>query len=532
MLHRRRLLFVFLFLGVALPRLLLAQTEPDLLTVAETSDFRATSTTAQVSRLLHALAQRSDLLHVIEIGRSNDAMPLEVAIVADPPIATPAEAHDSGRIVTLLYGNIHAGEVCGKEAILMLARELVTTPDHPLLDDHVLLLLPNYNPDGNDRMSTHNRPGQIGPELGMGERHNAQDLDLNRDFTKLAAPETRALVKLLSDWQPHIMADTHTTNGSYHRYELTFDGPAHPSTHAPLRDFVMRAMLPTVSTRLRERTGYATFFYGNFDREHTAWWSYGADPRYSEPYMGLRHHMAILSEAYAYAPYKTRVLATLEFMREILRYGAEQKANVLRLCEEARAVTIERGRNPQPDDLVALRTRAEALPEFAIVEGWEMRPPAEGERRPQPTDVPRDYRVVHWGRFEAAVAVPRPFAYVLDADCPQAVLENLRQHGIEVEPFAGEARVETYKVTEIERAEREHQGHRAVSVDVCAEIRDATFADGAHLVRTAQPLGTLAVLLLEPQSTDGLTRWGYFDAVLEEGALFPVCRVRSRIDLD
>ncbi len=502
---------------------------PELLTVAEASGYRATATSAEVSQFLAALAERSELVHLMEIGRTNEDRPLEVAVIADPPIQTPEEARASGKMITLLYGNIHAGEVCGKEAILMLANEIAMTPNHPVLADHVLLLLPNYNADGNDRMSPDNRRNQVGPELGMGQRHNAQDLDLNRDWTKLDAPETRAMVGLLSDWDPHLTVDMHTTNGSHHRNALTFDGPTNPSTFAPLRTFVMEDLLPEVSKRLRERTGYATFFYGNFNREHTVWRSYSAEPRYSEPYMGLRHHLAILSEAHAYVDYETRVLVSREFLREILSYAGEHKEEVLRICVEARQDAVERGRRPQPDDVVAIRSRVAALPEPVVVEGYEM--VADENGRPRPTETPKDHTVIRLGRFEAEVAVRRPFAYLLDTTCPPAVLEKLRQHGIAVEPFAGRARVEVYTTTGMQPAERVYQGHRLVDLEVQAEVRDLELGEGAHLVRTAQPLGTLAVFLLEPQAADGLARWNFFDEVIEEGATFPVYRVRSGLDL-
>ena len=128
----------------------------------------------------------------------------------------------------LAIGNIHAGEVCGKEALPMLAREILETPHHPLLKNLIIALAPIYNADGNERVSKQNRPGQNGPEEGMGQRANARGLDLNRDFIKLEAPETRALVRFFNTWKPHLFIDTHTTNGSHHRYTITYEGPKNP----------------------------------------------------------------------------------------------------------------------------------------------------------------------------------------------------------------------------------------------------------------------------------------------------------------
>jgi dipeptidyl-peptidase-4 len=526
---RRLVLFALLSFPVQLNA---ARGADDLLTVAESSDYRATSTSEQVRALLQRLDavddEAGDVMRLGEIGRSTKDQPITLAVIADPPVETVEQAQASGKPIVLVIGNIHAGEVCGKEASLMLARELVTTNDHPLLDDLVMLLVPNYNPDGNDAMSPDNRPGQVGPELGMGERPNAQGYDLNRDWVKLEAPETRALVALLTEWDPHIVIDTHTTNGSRHRYTLTYAEPTNPSGYQPSIAFLRDELLPSVTQRLRDRTGYDTFFYGNFNREHTVWRTYSADPRFGGPYRGLRGHMSILSEAYAYAPYKDRVLCTLEFLREIMRYAAEHGARISELHAEARRTVTEAGRNPQPDDLVGLRHRHAAFPRPVMIKGYGLTEDDSG--RSVPTNEPAEHRVVHVGRFEPTVSVTRPYAYIIDPGL-DGVIEKLRQHGIEVEPFDGEAIVERYSVTKIDRAKRKFQGHRLLTLDVEARDVEVRYEDGAMIVRTAQPLGTLAVYLLEPRSADGLAAWNFLDDHLAVGAAYPIARVRSARDL-
>jgi hypothetical protein len=369
-------------------------------------------------------------------------------------------------------------------------------------------------------MSVDNRPGPAGPAKGMGQRPNAQGLDLNRDHVKLESPEARAQAAFLSEWDPHVVIDTHTTNGSRHRYTVTYAAPLHPSVHAESAAFVRDELLPEVSARLEERTGYGSFFYGNFDREKTMWQTYAPMPRYGGNYRGLRGHMAILSEAYSYAPYRDRVLVTLEFVREILGYVAGQAERVVELHEDARQQTTDRGRNPQPDDLVGLRHRPALLTEPALIRTYL------GD-----TDEPVDVSVVHLGRFEPTRSVRRPHAYVLGPGTPDTVLDNLRRHGIAVEPFEGAARVEIYTITAIDRPRRPFQGHHMVEAEAVARVELVEVPAGAQLVTTAQPLGTLVVHLLEPECEDGLVAWNFFDDVLEVGADFPVMRVAAPSDL-
>jgi dipeptidyl-peptidase 4 len=263
------------------------QVDEELLTVAERSGWRATSTHAEVTQLVLRLAERSPLIHVEEAGKTFEKKPLPIMVIADPPVKDPTEVGD--RLVAFAWAGIHSGEVCGKPATLMLARELTTTNDHPLLKDLVIVFLPLLNADGNDRMSPDNRPGQLGPVEGMGTRANAMGLNINRDFTKLDTPEAQAIMQVLNRWDAAIAMDLHTTNGSRHRYTLTYDGQRHPACDDELRKLTRYQLLPWVTKTMRERTGYETNVYGNFRGDR--WVIDDALPRYSTHSVGMRHHI-------------------------------------------------------------------------------------------------------------------------------------------------------------------------------------------------------------------------------------------------
>ena len=243
--------------------------DPVLLTVAEASGYTATATSAQVQELIARIHERSSITRLAEMGKTSEGKPIPLIILANPPITTAKEARETGKVIAFVMANIHAGEVEGKEACLMLAREIGLNPDHPLLKDCIIIVAPNYNADGNDRMSLDSRPGQLGPDKGQGQRPNAQGLDLNRDYMKLESPEAQALARLLTEWDPDITVDCHTTNGSQHRYTLTYDAPTNPSGHPAPIDFVHDELLPEVTTRVKASTGFDMFFYGNFNRDHT-----------------------------------------------------------------------------------------------------------------------------------------------------------------------------------------------------------------------------------------------------------------------
>ena len=191
-------------------------------TVAESSGYRATSLHADVVGFLDSVAAAApDAARRITLGASTEGRELAALVLARPPIesAHAWQSEHGERLLVLAIGNIHGGEVDGKEALLSLARDIAMGEHRDLLNDLAIVILPNYNPDGNERIGPDNRRGQKGPADGMGVRHNAMGLDLNRDFIKADAPETRALITFAREWDPHLFIDAHTTNGSYHLYE-------------------------------------------------------------------------------------------------------------------------------------------------------------------------------------------------------------------------------------------------------------------------------------------------------------------------
>ena len=495
-----------------------AQTMSELLTVAESSDYKSTSSYEEVMSFCRELDRRSERVQLISFGTSFEGRELPLLVVADPPV-TSADQLNRSKLTVLLMANIHAGEVCGKEAGLMLARALATaTPG--LLDRLNVLIAPLYNPDGNERVSKDNRPGQIGPENGMGQRHNAQGLDLNRDHMKLKSPECRAFARLLNEWDPEIVIDSHTTNGSYHQYALTYDGPRNPATPAALIAYVHDSFLPQVSQRMLRDSGYRSFFYGDFDRAHERWLTYPDWPRYNTQYVGLRGRIGILSEAYSHISFRDRVLATKAFVESCLQQAAESQASIQSLLAE-----IRRKAQNETREVVPIESELIPRPQKLEVLGYVEQNGADG--RPTATDVKQVYRGVQdVSQAQATAAVTEPFAYLISPQ-HRSVIDNLLAHGVQVHELREQLRlpVEQYRVSRIEREDEPYQGQFPLTVRVKPESVDVDFMPGQCVIKTAQPLSALIVNLLEPAAQDGLTTWNYFDDSLREGGVFPVVRL-------
>src|SRR5690606_17334907 len=213
-------------------------------TRAERSGWTETSSHADVLAFLDSLTARGAGIKVWTMGRSTEGRDIPVVLASRPLVSSAEEAAATGKPIIYLQANIHAGEVEGKEAAQMLLRDLTLGPLRPLLDSIVLLVVPIYNTDGNEAWAPGdiNRPGQNGPAM-VGRRSNGQGLDLNRDYTKLEAPETRASAELIDRWNPHLFIDLHATNGSYHGYALTWSPGLSPN-RTPINDYVQDDFLP------------------------------------------------------------------------------------------------------------------------------------------------------------------------------------------------------------------------------------------------------------------------------------------------
>jgi len=523
--HPRLALVVisFALLAVLPPTGAFAQNPPPKprppLTVAEASDFKATSRYADVMAFLRELQMQSSYLRVEFLGTSTEGYDIPLVVVGHPVPASPNDPRTAGKAVIYIQANIHAGEVEGKEASLMLIRDLFQRTRLPYLDRLVILVAPIFNVDGNEKISPANRRQQPGPEEGVGVRPNGQNLDLNRDAMKAESPEIRGLLEnVLNRWDPVLLVDCHTTNGAHHEQTVTYAWPLNPNGDRDLIEFQRSNMLPAVERIMKAAYGTLAVGYGMF-RDPRApekgWQTLEPQPRYLTNYIGLRNRLAILDENYVHADYKTRVISNYNFLLAVLDYSYANAGLLLKATAEADARTVARGLAAKPAGLFGLDFDLRALPNPVTILGFEMESvQREGAPFPQmkPSDRKKAYTVPYYADFVPKTIVPLPAGYLISP--PNAgVVENLVRHGLLVERLSAPAKLEvqTFKIKEIKAAANFYQGHRlnAVSGEYAAETKE--FPAGTIFVTLAQPLANVAAYLLEPQSDDGLVVWNFFD---------------------
>src|SRR2546425_4501749 len=217
----------------------------DWRTPAETGDYRTTPRYAETMdyvRRLVAAAPRQ--LGLETFGRSGEGRDIVVAVLSKDGVFDPAVLHRAGRPIVLVQNAIHAGEMDGKDASLALLRDIVVTKERTaLLDRAVLVVIPIYNVDGHERVSAYNRINQNGPEK-TGWRTQARNLNLNRDYMKADAPETRAFLKLWNRWLPDLFVDTHVTDGADFQYDTTYGIDTGPDVVPALAEWKRAVLAP------------------------------------------------------------------------------------------------------------------------------------------------------------------------------------------------------------------------------------------------------------------------------------------------
>jgi hypothetical protein len=358
----------------------------------------------------------------------------------------------------------------------------------------------------------------VGPEQGVGVRTNGLGLDLNRDGMKLESPEVSGLVQnVMLRWDPAVLMDSHTHNGSYHEEVVTWVWSLNPNGDTSLIRYMSDNVRTGINKILKEKYDTLCIPHGDFmdfREPEKGWRPLGPQPRYLSNYFGLRNRLGMLNENYPYADFKTRVMGAYHLFHALLEYCQVHKAEIMSLIREADQKTVKAGLAPTEDNSFAVEYDVRPIKDKISVHGYVMEPytTESGRRRVRKTEQTQLYTMPFFAEFFAKRSVKLPFGYLIPLPVPE-VESKLRQHGITVEKLTQSVTltVESFKVTELKGQERPYQGHRLNSVKGEYAQEEKEFPAGTIYIPMAQPLGKVAAYLLEPESDDGLLTWNFFD---------------------
>jgi hypothetical protein len=490
---------------------------------AEKTGYLETSRDSDVVKFCNTVGKLSPLAHVESFGKSASGNDLIMIILADPKVSGPAEAAASGKPVIYIEANIHAGEVEGKEASMQLIREICFGQRKGLLKNQIFIFCPNYNPDGNDKLSETSRFSQDGSPKLTGVRASGEGLDLNREGIKAEAIESKALLKnILIKWDPCLFVDLHTDNGSWHGYALNYAPAFLSAGMASTTAYVSDSILPAVARTELDRSGIPIFFHGYMNMkegEQTTYSTYSHLPRYMVNYEGLRNRLGILSETFSHDGFEKRVLSNYLFLVSLLEYTGDHASRLKKIVSEADSATVSLIRE-QAGVLkkgVSYKIAAAEKPiDLLVRETAEVK---EGNGRPRRRPTGRLYwisNVKHFNHFEPDKTATVPFGYVFPASLDK-VAAKLEQHGVLVKRLSRKTRVdaEQFTITAYSREKRKSYGdHNVVTADGTFARKTFSVDASSYYVDMRQPLAWLIFYMLEPQSDDGLLLWNYLDDYL------------------
>jgi hypothetical protein len=504
-------------------------TDPHLpRTRAERTNYMETSHYDDVVAFIDSLRRIGAPISVGSIGTTTEGRAIPYVIASRPLVTTPEAARALARPIVYVQGNIHAGEVEGKEALQALLRDLVHQSKRNVLDSIVLMAVPIYNADGNEKFAdqARNRSEQNGPVL-VGQRPNAQSLDLNRDYMKADAPETRASLEMFVRWNPDVFVDLHTTDGSYHGYALTYSPSLNPAGDLGPAfaggSYARDSLLPELRRRVRVRRGYETFDYGNFvaqDSAERGWFTYDHRPRFGTNYYALRGRIAVLSEAYSHDPFARRVASTYAFVDELLSLVAERGSRIRGLGLRADSAVATWANRPSSaqipirGDMTKTPYMGDVIVESLQRTGDTLRTEPGVRRGFRRTNSFRTVRMPVYDRFVSTMTTPTAWAFTFGASDSSAA-RLLGLHGVTVERTSAECTVpaESFVADSAIVEARAFQNRRNVRVEGRWQRGDVRLEQGSYVVRLAQPLGVLATYLIDPRSDDGLVTWNIGDRV-------------------
>jgi murein tripeptide amidase MpaA len=509
-----------------------------LTTLAEQSNFRQTGRIDEVERLSHELAQTwPDAVGSFEYGRSAEGRPMRALLVSRTGALTSQQIRARRIPVLMLQGGIHPGESDGKDAGFIALRELLEgTVAAGVLEKIAILFVPAFNTDGHERTGRWNRPNQVGPEE-TGWRTTAQNLNLNRDYTKADAPEMRAMLRLIDSWDPLVCADLHVTDGADFEPDISIQVEPINQGDPNLRASAV-SLRDQLIARLAELGSKPLDFYPDLAKTDDPSSGFALtvySPRFSTGYFPQRNRYTVLVETHSWKEYAHRVKVTINTIVTLAELVAAQGEQWLKLCHEADATArslagteltldyVTRWREPsragsatnQRDDADARTidfrgyayTRTESAISGGLVTVYDPK-------------TPQIWRVPMRDTVKPLLNVRAPGAgYVVPVSFVAEIGPRLAAHGIanvEVKGRRTGVRATVFRAREVQFSSAPFEGRMRAQLDGAWSEELVDIESGALFVPITQSLARLVAALFEPRAPDSFAAWGFFNACFEQ----------------
>lgn len=484
------------------------------ITPAEASGLTESPDYATTMKWLEEMNQASSYISIARIGTSEQGRLIQSVIASKDQDFSAEELSTSKKPLILIQAGIHAGEIDGKDAGMMLLRDIAFGNKTELLDKANLLFVPILNVDGHERSSEYGRVNQRGPKV-MGWRTNAQNLNLNRDYTKMETAGIQAIIKVINTYDPDLYIDIHVTDGADYQYDITYDFVA-PGGYSPeIFDWMKTYFKPEINQALSSNGHIpGPLLFAANDRDFSGGnIAFSFSPRFSNSYGDIRHLPTILIENHSLKPFKQRVLGTYIFLEQSIisvssHFEELQKAIASDKSQPKKELPVRFGFNENPADSMA----------FLGIESEIVKSSSTGAEyivwkgNPITQTIPN----ILMDKPEAIVKLPK--AYWIPAEWPQ-IIEKIKAHGIKFEVIKESKKltVEQDFITNYKLSNQPSEGKIRFQEFKSEPIqREISYLPGSIQILVDQPLGELLAILMEPESVDSFFQWGYFHSILSQ----------------
>ncbi len=422
-----------------------------------------------------------------------------------------------GRLTLLVINGIHPGEPEGIDACMMLARDMLRAGTLP--QNVLLAILPVYNVGGclNRGVS---RVNQNGPTT-YGFRGNARNLNLNRDFIKADAENTRAFQTLFHTLKPQVLIDNHTSDGADYQHVVTYFATQKDKLHPLVSGYMTQTFQPALEKALTTKGFIPAPYVNNFkDTPESGLLGFNDSPRYSTGYAALFNCFGFTLETHMWKDYPARVTGSYAFDEAAIRLcdrdaqtilANKQRADQAVRAQKTFALTYKLDRN-QTDSITFMGYEAAYKP--SEVSGLQ--------RLYYDRSKPFTKRIPYQNAFVADMQVDKPAAYIIPQGWSE-IIDRLKRNGVILQPLHKDTllAVNAYYITDYKSPQRPFEGRFVhTSVKVRTEPQRIHFYRGDYLVAVNQAANRYIVETLEPQGIDSFFNWNFFDSVLDQKEYF------------
>ncbi len=515
-------LFTFLFLSMNTEAQSESKNVPaEWQTHAERTNYRETPRYKETIEFSKKLADASPLIEYRSFGKSGEGRDLPLLIASNDQTFSVEQARKKGKAIILIQACIHSGESDGKDAGFALLRDIAITKTRiDLLNDTVILFIPIYNTDGHELLSPFNRINQNGPDE-MGFRATSAGYNLNRDYMKADAPETRAWLRLWNEWNPDFFIDCHVTDGADFQYNITYEYAHHAEVSPFIKNWMDEHFDANVVKRV-EAEGNLLAHYLSFNgREVTSGVAtFIATPRFATGYTPLRNRAGLLIEAHSLKNYRSRVRGTYDVLRYTIEEIIQNKASLFEANKKADEATVERGKTYDAKRQFPLKLQITDKAEDFILKAVEYtkeKSEVSGGERIVYGTKPTEIKIKKYDDARVSAAVAPPLYYIIPPQWTE-VIEVIKAHGIKFQKIEKplETEVESYRFEEVKWANAPFESRVTMNFKTVPIKETRTFPANSIIIPLDQTAADVAIHLLEPDAPDSFMFWGFFNAIFEQ----------------